>query len=158
MLQFFGAVIAAATVSIAFFSWRTAQQKVVIDVFEERYKIYQQLRTAVSDYLQTLVFQLDAQRAFFEAMSKARYYFGAEVDTYLTNILRDINTAHLFDRYAQRPNPNIDAQIDRLNRINAFYTEIDRMFVPYMRIDQKMPLWWWSALKVRAMTFLTRSS
>ena len=156
MLQFFGAVIAAATVSIAFFQWRTAQQKVVIDVFEERYKIYQQLRAAVSDYLQTLIFQLDAQRAFFEGMSKARYYFGAEVNSYLATILRDINTAHLFDRYAERPNPNIDAQIDRLNRINAFYTEIDRMFVPYMRIDQKMPLWWWSALNVRATTFLTR--
>ena len=91
MLQFFGAVIAAATISIAFFQWR-------------------------------------------------------------------INTAHLFDRLAQRPNQNIDAQIDRLNRINAFYTEIDRMFVPYMRIDQKMRLWWCSALKVRAMTFLTRRS
>jgi len=156
MLQFFAALIAAGTVSIAFFQWRTAQQKVVIDVFEERYKIYQQLRTAVSDYLQTLVFQQDAQRNFFEAMSRARYYFGAEVDAYLTSILRDINTAHLFDRYTERPSAKIDDQVDRLNRINAFYIEIDRMFVPYMRIDQKMPLWWWSALKLRATAFLTR--
>ena len=156
MLQFFAALIAAATVSIAFFQWRTAQQKVVIDVFEERYKIYQQLRTAVSDYLQTLVFHLDAQRSFYEAMSRARYYFGAEVDSYLTSILRDINTAHLFDRYAERPSAKIDDQVDRLNRINAFYTEIDKMFVPYMRIDQKMPLWWWSALKLRATALLTR--
>jgi hypothetical protein len=156
MLQFFAALIAAATVSIAFFQWRTAQQKVVIDVFEERYKIYQQLRTAVSEYLQTLVFQLEAQRNFFEAMSRARFYFGAEVDTYLKSIQSDINTAQLFDRYAQRPNPNIDEQIDRLNRLNAFYTEIDRMFVPYMRIDQNMPLWWWSALKLRATAPLSR--
>ena len=156
MLQFFAALIAAATVSIAFFQWRTAQQKVVIDVFEERYKIYQQLRTAVSDYLQTLVFQLEARRNFFEAMSRARYYFGAEVDSYLTSILRDINTAHLFDRYAERPSAKIDDQVDRLNRINAFYTEIDKMFVPYMRIDQKMPLWWWSALKLRVTALLTR--
>ena len=155
-MQFFGAIIAAATVSIAFFQWRTAQQKVVIDIFEERFKIYQQLRTAVSNYLQTLDFQLEAQRAYFEAMSKARYYFGAEVESYLATILRDINTAHLFDRYADRPSANIDAQVDRLNRINAFYTEIDRMFVPYMRIDQKMPLWWWSVLKLRATSLLTR--
>src|SRR5437899_12772917 len=107
MLQFLGAVIAAATVSIARFQWRTAQQKVVIDIFDERYKIYQQLRTAVSNYLQTLVFDLEPQRAYFEAMSKARYYFGAEVDSYLHSILRDINTAQLFDRYAVRPNANI---------------------------------------------------
>jgi hypothetical protein len=29
-----------------------------------------------------------------------------------------------------------------MDRLDAFYTELDRMFVPYMRIDQKMPLWW----------------
>ncbi len=46
-----------------FFQWRTAQQKVVIDVFQERYKIYQELGIAVSNYLQMLVFSLEPQRA-----------------------------------------------------------------------------------------------
>jgi hypothetical protein len=46
---------------------------------------------------------------------------------------------HTFDRYGHlQPSPG---NADEL-RINAFYKEIDRMFVPYMRLDQRMPLWW----------------
>ena len=42
------------------------------------------------------------------------------------------------------PHVIVDEQAARLNRISAFYREIDRMFVPYMRLDQRMPLWWWT--------------
>ena len=30
------------------------------------------------------------------------------------------------------------------HNVRRFYREIDRMFVPYMRLDQRMPLWWWT--------------
>jgi hypothetical protein len=52
----------------------------------------------------------------------------------------------LFDRYRHGPQPDAkaDEQIARLDRVNAFYSEIDRMFVPYMRLDQRLPLWWWT--------------
>jgi hypothetical protein len=47
----------------------------------------------------------------------------------------------LFDRYGPQAHlGSVDEQA--LDRVNAFYNEIDRMFVPYMRLDQRMPLWW----------------
>jgi hypothetical protein len=142
MLAFFGTLVAVTTASIAFFQWKTAQQKVVIDLQKERFIIYDDLRRAVSDYLVTTQFTPDAQKTFFTAQSRARFFFGPEVDAYLSKVRSDIITATLFDRYAPRPNQNIDPQLERLQRLNQFYIEIDKMFVPYMRIDQRMPLWW----------------
>lgn len=46
-------------------------------------------------------------------------------------------------RHGQLPDAKVDEQIARINQVNAFYGEIDRLFVPYMRLDQRMPLWWW---------------
>jgi hypothetical protein len=58
---------------------------------------------------------------------------------------------HMFDRYghAREQFGGVEQQVARLDRINAFYSEIDRMFVPYMRLDQRMPLWWWPALMAK---------
>jgi hypothetical protein len=55
---------------------------------------------------------------------------------------------HYFDRFADRQAVNVNEQVARLDRIAAFYNEIDKMFIPYMRNDQRMPLWWWSNVSV----------
>jgi hypothetical protein len=102
------------------------------------------LRTAVSIYLTSGQFSPETQRLFMLAQSQARFHFGAEVERYLEALRRDIIAGHLFDRFASRPNANVEDQIARLDRINAFYGEFDRMVIPYMRVDQRMPLWWWS--------------
>jgi hypothetical protein len=129
---------------ISYFQWRTAQQKVALDILDSRYKIYEDLRTAVSNYLTSAQFSVETQGLFMAAQSRARFHFGKEVEVYLEQVRRDILTTHLFDHFAERPNANIDDQVARLDRINAFYAEIDKMFIPYMRLDQRMPLWWWS--------------
>jgi hypothetical protein len=77
------------------------------------------------------------------AQSQARFHFGAEVERYLEALRRDIIAGHLFDRFAGRLNGNVEDKIARPDRINAFYGEFDRMVLPYMRIDQRMPLWRW---------------
>jgi len=148
MMTFFGAVVtvivAIVGVVISYFQWRTAQSKIAIDLLGTRYKIYEDLRTAVSMYLTSGQFLPETQRLFMVAQSQARFHFGAEVEKYLEALRHDIIVGHLFDRFAERPNANVDDQIARLDRINAFYGEFDRMVIPYMRIDQRMPLWWWS--------------
>lgn len=149
-----GAAILIVGAIVSYLQWRTAQQKVALDIIETRFEIYQDLRTAVSNYLTTAEFTLDDQRHFMAAQSRARFYFGGEVADYLERIRRDINTAHLFDRYAARPAANVDEQIARLDRINSFYSEIDRMFIPYMRLNQRMPLWWWPSIWSEAKRFL----
>jgi hypothetical protein len=148
MWAFISSLAAAVAVFIAFLQWKTAQTKVALDIHATRYAIYQDLREAVSEFMRELNFSIDVQRKFMDAQSRARFYFGVEVEQYLERLRRDMIGGHMFDRFSQARG-NVDEQVARLDRINAFYAEIDRMFVPYMRLDQRMPLWWWTSFRAR---------
>ena len=146
MWAYISSLAALVAVIIAFLQWKTAQTKVALDIHATRYAIYQDLRQAVTMFSMELRFSLEAQAKYMDAQSRARFHFGAEVDQYLDEIRRAMIVGDLLDRYRQGPRPDakLDQQMAQLDRINAFYSEIDRMFVPYMRLDQRMPLWWWT--------------
>jgi hypothetical protein len=105
--------------------------------------IYKDLRDAVTMFGTEVRFSLEAQRKYMDARSRARFHFGAEVDRYLDEIRRAMIAGDLFDRFPQGHQKAVDQQVARLDQINAFYGEIDRMFVPHMRLDQRLPFWWW---------------
>jgi hypothetical protein len=70
-------------------------------------------------------------------------------------------TGHIFERYRQEQRAIIseaseDTHVARLDRINSFYNEIDKLFVLDMRVDRKMSLWWRTELLSRANAALTR--
>jgi hypothetical protein len=156
MLTFISSLAAAVAIIISFLQWKTAQTKVAIDIHATRFAIYQDLRDAVSTFLRELNFSNEVHAKYLEAQSRARFHFGAEVEQYLEALRRDMIYGHTFDRYGHddRTKANIDDQVARLDRINAFYSEIDRMFVPYMRLDQRMPLWWWPSVTTRMRAWL----
>lgn len=150
MLAYIGALAAAVAVVVAFLQWMTAQTKLALDIHATRYAIYQDLRAAISGFFESVEFTSELRTKYDEAQSRARFHFGAEVERYLEEIRRAMVDGHLFDRYGHGASDvKVDEQIERLNRINAFYAEIDRMFIPYMRLDQRMPLWWWTPLKAK---------
>ncbi len=138
-------IAAAAAVIVGFLQWKTAQTELALDIRATRYAIYQDLRDAVSRFLIDLNFSNEVHGRFLDAQSRARFHFGAEVDQYLEQLRSDMIFGHTFDRFGPaNPVGTVDEQVEqvaRLNRINAFYSEIDRKFVPYMRLDQKMPIW-----------------
>jgi hypothetical protein len=141
-------IVLAAVVALAitYFQWRTAQTKVALEIYAIRYAIYQDLRKAVSDFLRDLNLSLEVQGRYTDAQSRARFHFGAEVEQYLESLRADMIKGHNRYGHLQPPRGNADELAARLHRVNAFYKEIDRMFIPYMRLDQRMPLWWWTLL------------
>jgi hypothetical protein len=148
MWAFISTLAAVVAVTIAYLQWKTAQTKVALDIHTTRYAIYQDLRDAVTDFLRELNFSNEVHEKYMDAQSRARFHFGAEVEEYLENLRREMIRGHMFDRYI-RGGGDVDAQVARLDRINAFYSEIDRMFIPYMRLNQRMPLWWWPSLATK---------
>ncbi|MGD0335223.1 MAG: hypothetical protein ABSA90_18520 [Xanthobacteraceae bacterium] len=143
-----GTAILIVGAIISYFQWRTAQQKVALDLFDSRYEIYEDLRKIVTEFMGNLEFNNELQRSYLYAQNRARFYFGAEVEDYLEMLRIDMMRGHYFDRFADRQAVNVNEQVARLDRIAAFYNEIDKMFIPYMRNDQRMPLWWWSNVSV----------
>jgi hypothetical protein len=149
-------VIASVTVTvgllgaiIAFMQWRTAQQKVVLDILHERFDVYKELIRIVGEFGATAKFPIKLHGEFFDAQRRARFLFGGEVDSYLDDLRRDMVTGEYYDKVAHEQNISQEKYIATFERINSAYTEFDRLFIPYMRIDQKMPLWWWSGWRSR---------
>jgi hypothetical protein len=137
MWAFIGTLAAVVAVFIAYLQWTTAQTKVALDIHATRYAIYQDLRDAVTQFFQEVNFTNEIHKKYMDAQSRARFHFGAEVEEYLESLRSDMIYGHMFDRYGTRDQAGVDAQVARLDRINAFYSEIDRMFIPYMRLDQR---------------------
>jgi hypothetical protein len=155
MWAYITSVAAVAAVAFSALQWMTAQTKIALEVQTARYAIYTDLRDVVTRFLQNLDFSNEQHGKFLDAQSRARFHFGAEVSDYLETIRRDMIAGQLFARYGSgQPNAKLNEEVERLDRINAFYTEIDRKFVPYMRLDQRMPLWWWTPLvaKLRSLS------
>jgi hypothetical protein len=140
VIMIIGILIALAIASISYFQWQTAQENVLLEIFDRRFAIYESLREAVTEFLQDLDFSNDTHDKYLNAQNQARFYFGEEVDTYLEKLRKDMIGGR-FNRYAARPVANSDPQVARLDRIAAFHSEMDRLFIPYMRVDQKMPRW-----------------
>jgi hypothetical protein len=80
---------AAVAVIIAFLQWKTAQTKLALDIHATRYAIYQDLREAVTMFLKDLKFSNEVQAKYWDAQSRARFYFGAEVEQYLERLRHD---------------------------------------------------------------------
>lgn len=150
MWTFISGLAAAVAVLISYLQLKTAQTKVVLDIHATRYAIYKDLRDAVTMFAREVRFSNEAQAKYLDAQSRARFHFGAEVEQYLEQLRRDMIRGDVFDRYGPPPDAHAaraqDEQVARLDRITAFFTEIDHMFVPYMRLDQRMPLWWGTPL------------
>ena len=154
LLAFVTAVVAVAAVAVAYLQWRTAHQKVALDVMVKRFEIYEKLRELVSNYLRTAAFPMEDHFAFIRAQTEARFYFGEEVTEYLEKARRDLLAGDFFERYGHQQNLDFNNQLLRNDRLAAFYKDLDEMFIPYMRIDQRMPLWWLPQFKDRCMSRL----
>jgi hypothetical protein len=148
-------VIAAIAVMIALFQWRTAQQKMALDLFDRRMETYSALRTIIGKVMaSSSAATHEAGFEFLQALDRARFLFGAEIVEQLNKIygaIEDIRVAvaereHL--GLGPERNANVATERAARNVVTGFYVNVD--LSSYMRMDQKLP-WKWRA-RVRGKT------
>jgi hypothetical protein len=117
----------------AFRQWQTAREKLLLDLFEKRFAIYEELLSAVVGR------QIDQTTylGFKSAASRARFLFGPKVQTFLDRTSQD-----LLETVAQslrtEPIPeDQSAAAARLNRLNDFSNALGEKVAPYMNHHQK---------------------
>ena len=147
MTALFTTLILGFGALIAYFQWRTAHQRVVLDLFERRLAVFSDLEEGAKGVLNAVAGK-DMQDPFWlfvRAKAKARFLFGSEITKLLTERLADIAAVMSFSdirfdhpEYAQMINRKQIAE----NNLAAFIQNSAEPFEPYMRLDQKMNLWW----------------
>jgi hypothetical protein len=136
--------IALLAVVIGYFQWRTAQQKVVLDLFDRRIATYTALRDIVAKVMaSSSAATPDNSFKFLEALDRAEFLFGPEVTEHLKKIGEAVHEIH--DALAERKDLSVkherDANIarERAGRemVMSFYTTFQVLVRPYLCMDQK---------------------
>ena len=133
-------IISGLVFVVAFLQWRTAHQKVVLDLFEKRLKVYNQARTAVSRVVTSGQVKPDSNIELGEAAEGATFLFGADVHEYLESLWRDFGRLHSLNQDLER-GVGISAGKARsevFERIAGFYKTGPELFGRYMRMDQRL--------------------
>ena len=124
-------------------SWETANERVVLDLFERRIAIFESIRSVVSSILRTGQPTHDDYFAYLQAIDRVQFYFGDEVQEYIEHIRLLIGELQLDATIiADHADPDRSARIrgraDRMKELSGFYENAKRLFGPYIRAHQKV--------------------
>jgi hypothetical protein len=138
-------IIAAAVGVIALLQWRTAHQRVVLDLFERRMKIIDELLRVVAEILIHGAVQSNDSDAFIRATRGAEFLFAPEVQKYLDRIYTVLVDLWSFDEELKTAvNPQRQELIQKRragrNELSQFLREFRELVAPYVQMHQKR-LW-----------------
>lgn len=136
--------IALLAAVIGYFQWRTAQQKVVLDLFDRRMATYTALREVVAMVrASSSAANQENSFKFLEALDRAEFLFGPKVIDHLKKIseaIYDIDNT-VTERKDLQPGPELIANVARERRardmVGTFYTTFQPLVRPYIRMHQK---------------------
>jgi hypothetical protein len=135
-------LIALAIGIITFLQWRTAQAKLIGDLFERRVKIYEEMTWVAAQVIATGRFPNEVDIRLARVEHLARFNFGPEVLAYISSYRKDLIEKEMSEKDPTRKEDD-EKYMARSKRLDGFFDEFDRRVEPYMLIDQKLPLWWW---------------
>ena len=139
-------IISGLVLIVAFMQWRTAHQKVLLDLFERRLKVYDSVAQAVDMFSAggPLNISVEAHTKLQVARLEARFLFGDEVLHHIQALIDDMSgvivRVHRIDsQTAAWPEREklIDEVMSISDRIDAWRAPFTRLCYPYMRMDQK---------------------
>jgi hypothetical protein len=143
------ATIVAALVAVcvtgyfAYQQWRTAKEKFLLDFFDKRFGVYDELQSVVRGFPQNGIDEATYSR-FSAAISRAQFLFGPEVQAFLEAIKEDLiwemgaSTIDPRERVPAEKFETVSAEwVERRRRLGAYPKEFDRMVSPYLTHHQK---------------------
>jgi hypothetical protein len=138
------AVIAATVASFTARQRVTARQKVVLDLFDKRFEVYEELRGVIGRHLTKRVNSTEDMEKFTRAAGRAQFLFGSEITTFLEARRLDLSRSvydamHSHGPYdsEERRKAAEDRMVARSDRLVDFFPDFDLLVAPYMKHTQK---------------------
>jgi len=136
-------MVAVLGIYIAFRQWKTAHEKLKLDLFEKRLAIYDQVTIALSRVLREGVVTTQDEADIFAGSTQSRWLLNAELADYLKEdvlkLLMDLKWRER--RIGQISNDdenekNADRVLEMRERLKREYLAIDDKFTPFLRIER----------------------
>jgi hypothetical protein len=137
--------IALLAITIGGMQWRTSHQRAVLDLFDKRWAVLNELRSVISDIVREGSVTTQGALSYAIAVDRAKFLFGREVVEYLETIRMALSLHHVAEQQLRAEPPEetrnklIDQEADAMMEISEFYRRINLLVRPYMRMHQKVP-------------------
>lgn len=134
--------IAILAIVVAVLQWRTAHQKVVLDLFERRMKVYSEIRAVIASILSSGKVPNEKHFEFMLAMDGAKFLFGREVNQYLFELnttlicLQESEYGHLQGKELAEA---FQRHQKHFNEMQKFYKVFDPLVESYVAMRQRRP-------------------
>jgi hypothetical protein len=151
--------IAVFAAFIAYRQWRTAHQRVVLDLFERRMTIYDDVRSVIGEIMRDGTADNKLFFRYGQATDRLGLLFGDEVVAYSDKTRERINRLVMHETMIRAhlggsPVPNYANHVDQSAKLFAelmkFYDEFSALVMPYVRMTQRQVRWSWRRPKRRS--------
>ncbi len=149
LVSILAAAIAFLGICIAWGQWHTARQSLVLSLFDKRYNLYRSLQIEIGRlYGECKPIQMiEVDNLAIEAHT-AFFLFGPDINTPLQNVISALKSVARQDSSpVSGMSSQSAAELDDI--INGSLAEFDRAALEYMRMDQKLPITLWDAIRTR---------
>ncbi|WP_182851873.1 hypothetical protein [Metapseudomonas otitidis] len=137
-------IIAALGITIAYRQWRTAHDKLRLDLFEKRLEVYDAIDLFVRKSALKHTDKEELAIVFFEAMKKARWLFEPNLLHFCRSKVYKCaaDIADIWEEHAETEDDEVKAQligkiVDKKRQLFALRRELIDVFSPYMAIRTK---------------------
>lgn len=155
--------IAAFAIVIAFMQWRTAHQKVVLDLFDRRLKVYSAFEQACAEFEISRGGSVTALSNARDAFLESKFLFGTDV----FNRVHRLNLAMqrfevipaevvLYDSEKERRSAMHQANDAAMAEVSSFRNDMPNIFERYLRMEQKLvrtPFQWFHDRNVERLSY-----
>jgi hypothetical protein len=144
-VQFFATIlIAAAAAFIGYRQWQTAHERIVLDLFERRMKIYDETASLIADVMRTGRVTRQHCEEFAGTIFHMSFLFGDDLDVYCKSVLSTLQRLERDQGAISQDNPSFDRTklIDRedsdMELIRRFPKRFHDLITPYVRLEQRV--------------------
>ena len=136
-------IIALMVGMIAFAQWRTAHQRMILDLFQRRMDLIDLVSTAASTILIEGALRIENVDGFLRATRGDKFLFGPKVTTYLSETYKRLVDLHATENVMARAQGEERNQLSEKylairNEVIRLHETFHTLVVPYVRMNQKL--------------------
>lgn len=139
-------VVSVLVLAVSYSQWRTANQKVVIELFDRRKGLYSKLEAPIVQIIRHGAATHEDYQNFVSAKFEAQFLFGKEIAAYLSRVLEAVVFMNVYDVPTIQTSPNaaqlFNKRTETMVTLSKFFVEAPEHFAPYIRLDQRNTPFW----------------
>lgn len=142
------AIIAALGALIAYFQFVTARRKLMLDLFDRRLKVVENVERAMGSVFSRAKVTDESFLQLMDAQAAARFLFGQDVMTFLRSVQADFaffisHHEHILEELEDDERKKaIARKYEILNRYVEYPKTLSEIFGPYMKFTEKQTKAW----------------